>query len=999
MLNALLPARRPTPQSLVETGRSVSLDKEIADPAALADALDAAAIEAQEAGKNATPALLAVAKDALTDGEARIKQRFLTDGNMAETCMRDRALLIDIILQSLTDTIIGKIFPIANPTVSERLTILAVGGYGRGELAPYSDIDLLFLLPYKRSPTIEQIVETMLYILWDTGLKVGHATRSLTECMRAAETDITIRTSLLDARPLWGDDGLWDQFRRGFDRQFGPSTGHAFAVAKLAERDDRHKRMGDSRYNLEPNIKEGKGGLRDLHTLFWIAKYFYRDDAPDCLVEAGVITQSEVRAFRKARTFLGTVRCHLHYIASRPDEILTFDMQIQIANHLGYADRAGVSGVERFMKHYFLVAKQVGDLTRIVCAGLELDTRPRSARRFLPFGNTPAPIDGFLVRSGRIDVSGDDHFDAAPLDLIRIFSVAHAQEMDIHPHALKLIRRTERSAVPPLRNNAEANELFLELLASKKNPVPMLRRMSESGVLGRFVPDFGRVIAQMQYDMYHVYTVDEHTIRALGILHDLTTGAFAERMPLASRVISELESHRTLAVAVFLHDIAKGRGGDHSVLGARVARRLCPRFGLSEAECETVEWLVLHHLAMSNTAFRRDLEDDKTLSDFADLVESPDRLRLLLILTTIDIDAVGPGRWSVWKATLIGQLFSRTLELLSGDFDASVRSVRLEQAQLHFRKAAQASDMGWSDADIDDFVDIATPAYWLAFDVETQLQHAEMARSVKDDARPLSIRTGPSASGKLTEVTVYTGDHSGLSSLIAGAITAAGGRILDARLFTLSNGMALDVFSITNLQDDSGADAQRALENLTRSIEKSLRGETDLTRSLASRRSTLPARSKVFAAAPRVVIDNHASNQCTVIEINGRDRPGILYELSKALTDAGLRIASAKITTFGERVVDVFYVKDIFGLKITNNAKLSEIRETLMSVIDLRTAGKQDGDGPEDDGTAGTRDAIGRTARERAKRNKDAVSRSMGGQTPQPQGESDAAAPQTGERA
>lgn len=938
MLTAFLPTRHRPAKDLALAPLAISKPAEVIDPRALAQAMQTAAIEAQENSTDPTRALLAIARPALEAGEAEIRQRFFSGKSTAGQCLVQRAHLVDAVVGGLADVAMNTLYPVHNPTMSERLTIIAVGGYGRGELAPFSDIDLLFLLPYKRSPVIEQIVECLLYVLWDTGLKVGNATRSLPECLRSAETDITIRTALLDARPLWGDEGLWDLFQRGFERQFGPSGGHQFAVAKLAERDARHKRMGDTRYILEPNIKEGKGGLRDLHTLYWIAKYFYRTNAPACLVEAGVMTADEARTCRKALRFLSTIRCHLHYLTNRADEVLTFDVQPEMAERLGYSDRAGVSGVERFMKHYFLVAKQVGDLTRIVCAGLEIDARPRGPRRFLPFGdklafaNETVELDGFVVRASRLDLPRSDHFTRRPVDLIRIFAVAQTHNVDIHPRALKQMHRVDRSAIPKLRSSPKANKLFLDILTGSKNPELTLRAMSEAGILGRFVPDFGRIIAQMQYDMYHVYTVDEHTIRALSILHTIGSGEAAERLPLASRVMGELTSRRALVVALFLHDIAKGRGGDHSVLGARVAKRLCPRFGLTKEECETVEWLVRHHLDMSNIAFRRDVEDEKTVQDFAELVESPERLRLLLVLTTVDINAVGPGRWTSWNATLIGQLFSRTIEVLAGGQDSALRwSARVEQAENAFGKLAAAE--GWTPAEIEEFVSIGIPTYWLSFDAETHLHHAGLTQKAKGQKRPLAITSRMVTGRKVTEVTVYAVDHAGLSSLIAGAITVAGGRILDARLFTLSNGMALDVFSIHNLPTDGMGGQSEKLDKVADTIGKTLRGEIDARKLLAQRSSSLPKRSRAFAAAPRVVVDNQASNQCTVIEVNGRDRPGILFDLSCALTDAGLRIASAKITTYGERVVDVFYVKDIFGLKVTSETKLKQVREVLMAAL------------------------------------------------------------------
>ncbi len=611
--------------------------RDIIDRRALAEEL------AQAIADSSAPALdrrvlLPPLKAALNRGRAEIRRRFDADGTAARA-VREHSFLIDQLIRALHDLVTETIYPMANPTAGEKMAIVAVGGYGRGELAPFSDVDLLFLLPYKQTPHTEQVIESLLYLLWDLGLKVGQATRSVTECLRYAKADLTIRTALLEARYIWGEQALFTELKTRFESEIVRGTAAQFVEAKLAERDARHVRVGDSRYQLEPNVKEGKGGLRDLHTLFWIAKYIYRIDDVAKLVELGVLSAEESTRFERAQSFLWTVRCHLHYLAERAEERLTFDMQTEIGARMGYTDHAGSRGVERFMKHYFLVAKDVGDLTRIFCAILEIDQKGKRRLAWLRWGQTRRALGGFGVDGDRLTIPSEDFFAKDPIALLRLFHVAQEHDLDIHPRALRAVTQSLRLIDARLREDPEANRLFLEILTSKKNPEIALRRMNEAGVFGKFIPDFGRVVAQMQYDMYHVYTVDEHTLFAIGILHQIETGQLKEELPVASAIMPTIISRRALYLATLLHDIAKGRGGDHSQLGEKIALKLGPRLGLSDEETETVAWLVRWHLLMSSAAFKLDISDPQTIQNFVDRVQSPERLKLLLVLTAADIRA------------------------------------------------------------------------------------------------------------------------------------------------------------------------------------------------------------------------------------------------------------------------------------------------------------------------------------------------------------------------
>jgi [protein-PII] uridylyltransferase len=903
----------------------IARQRDIIDRRRLAEQLTAIAHSPRSTAFERGP-FIAPLKAALAAGRAEIRRRFEKSGEGA-VVMREQCFLMDQLIRALYDLVTGEIYPLPNPTSGERLAIVAVGGYGRGELAPHSDIDLLFLVPYKRTPHTEQVVEYLLYLLWDLGLKIGHATRSVEECLRQAKSDLTIRTGLLEARYLWGEQTLFSELKRRFDSEVVRGTAAPFVEAKLAERDARHQRVGDSRYQLEPNIKEGKGGLRDLHTLFWIAKYIYRTDDVGKLVELGILSADESQRFDHAQKLLWTVRCHLHYLAGRAEERLTFDLQTEIGRRMGYADDAGSRGVERFMKDYFLVAKDVGDLTRIFCAILEADQKRKRRLPWVRWGVGRRLLGGFVLDGERLTIPGEDFFTKDPVALLRLFQVAQEHGLDIHPRALRAATQSLTLVDERLRADPEANRLFLEILTSRKDPETALRRMNEAGVFGRFIPDFGRVVAQMQYDMYHHYTVDEHTLFAIGILHKIENGLLKKEHPLATEAAATIVSRRALYLAVLLHDIAKGRGGDHSEIGEQIAVELGPRLGLSGEETETVAWLVRWHLLMSGTAFKLDIGDPQTLSDFVERVQSPERLKLLLILTVADIRAVGPNVWNGWKAALLRELYQRAIEVMAGGLTIEGRDSRVAAAQA----AAQRLLPDFSEEEFATFAGRGYPFYWLSFDAETHARHARLMREAEASGAPLTVEKRVDPHRAVTEVTLYTADHPGLFSRIAGALAVSGANIVDARIMTMSNGMALDTFWV---QDLAGRPFDRPdkLARLAVTFENVLTGDLKPHRELA-RPPAFPSRTQVFTVMPRVLVDNRASQSHTVIEVNGRDRPGLLYEVTRELTRLNLQISSAKISTYGEKVVDVFYVKNLFGHKVEQPAKLSDIRQTLEAVL------------------------------------------------------------------
>src|SRR6187431_3068942 len=836
-------------------------------------------------------------KVALTDGRAKAEQLLLKDRH-GRRCAERLCRMEDEVIRILFEFARKHLYPSQNPSEAERMAVVATGGYGRGLQAPGSDIDLLFLLPYKQTAWGESIAEAILYCLWDLGLKVGHATRSVDECIRQAKADMTIRTAILEARFLLGDRKLFDELATRFDKDIVRNTAPQFVAAKLAEREDRVRRSGQSRYLVEPNVKDGKGGLRDLHTLFWIAKYVYRVREPDELIKSGVFDKQEYQLFRRCEDFLWSVRCHMHFLMGRAEERLSFDIQREIAVRLGYTEHPGLQDVERFMKHYFLIAKDVGDLTAILCAELE-DSHAKSVpvlsrvmERFRPVKRRKlAESDDFIVDKNRILLAQPNGFKRDPVNLIRIFHLAQKHNLAFHPDGMRAITRSLKLVDAKLRENKEANRLFLEILTSKNDPETVLRRMNEAGVLGHFVPAFGKIVAMMQFNMYHHYTVDEHLLRCIGVLAEIERGSSNES-PLANELIHKiLPEHRELLyVTLFLHDIAKGRPEDHSIAGARVARRFCPRMGFSAADTDTVAWLIENHLVMSSVAQSRDLSDRKTIENFAATVQSAERLKLLTILTTADIRAVAPGVWNGWKAQLIRTLYYETEPVLTGGFSEVNRAQRVAIAQNEFRDAMKS----WPQERLEAYI---------AFDAE---------RAV-------------------TELTLLAPDHPWLLSIIAGACALAGANIVDAQIYTTTDGRALDTISLSR-EFDRDEDEERRGQRIADSIEKALRGELRLP-DVVTKRSPPKGRIRAFAVEPSVTINNQWSHRYTMVEVTGLDRTGLLYELTATLSKLNLNIASAHVATFGERVVDVFYVTDLMGAQITSPTRQAAIKRALIALF------------------------------------------------------------------
>ncbi|HEX8261588.1 MAG TPA: [protein-PII] uridylyltransferase [Allosphingosinicella sp.] len=899
---------------------SVPNKRAIIDRRALADALS-----------EAPDGAAAILKRALNEGRAEIARRLEDKPYAGSESAAAYAFLTDQIVRLAYERAVASLPP-RGP--GDRLLLLAVGGYGRGEMALHSDIDIAFVTPALPGAWAKQAVEAILYLLWDLGLKLGPSTRSTDELIDLAGSDHTVRTALLEARWLWGDEALFEEAQIRFWKEVVAGKAKSFVTEKLEERNARHRRMGDSRYVVEPNVKEGKGGLRDLHTLFWIGKYAYQVRSVADLVGVGLLSQSELHQFQRAERFLWAVRCQLHLVAGRAEERLTFDYQREIATRMRYADRPGKSPVERFMRHYFLHAKMVGDLTGVFLAHLDEKFARKGGRLGLPaIRRRPSRLEGFVLDRGRLALPHDDYFREDPVRLLQIFALADLYGLEIHPLAMRAAARDSKLVDQEVRSDPRANALFLDVLTSPRDPETVLRWMNEAGVFGRFVPDFGRVVAQMQFDMYHHYTVDEHSIRAIGLLSRIQKGESKEDHPLATALFRHIASRRVLYAAVLLHDIAKGRGGDHSVLGAEVARSLCPRLGLSEAETETVAWLVRWHLLMSATAFKRDLADPQTIQDFAARVQSPERLRLLFILTVVDIQAVGPGVWNGWKRQLLRELFDAAEEALRLGHKQKGRSERIAATQ-----AELAARLGWDDSRFARHAWRLPDSYWLAEPIDVLEKNAALI----DSADRAPEKTGPLVASieeerGATLLSVYAKDRPGLFYRLSAAISLAGANIIDARIHTTLDGMAVDNFLVQDASGGPFADRHQ-LDRLQENVLRAVEGQEPAMDRLEAKALPL-LRAEAFAIQPEVFVDNRASSRYTVVEVNARDRAALLGGLARALYESKAAVHSAHIATYGERAVDVFYLTDLNGSKIEAPARLKALRANLLEAAAENDAG------------------------------------------------------------
>lgn len=850
------------------------------------------------------------------------------------------AAIHDDLITALFDFTTTHIIHVANPTSGEHMAVCAVGGYGRGEMAPGSDVDLLFLLAdNKGSPYTEQVTEYMLYMLWDMGLKVGHATRSTEQCIKLAKTDQTILTTLLDLRYLCGEEDMALALFTRFRKDITKGKGRDFIATKLEERDARHAREGNSRYVIEPNVKEGKGGLRDLHVLYWIARFLDRDgrirDAQraEDYVELGLFDEAAAQRFVRAADFLWRTRLYLHFTAGRATETLSFDHQTVLSRKMGYAAGPIEEAVEKFMREYFTNAREVGALTRIACAKLEAEKSlrlPKGLDALLPNSRRKLKEEDFILDHGRLMFRDPMTLREKPALIMELFEIAGRRNLDIHPDALSAVDFRRNLIDNNFRRDPHVSKLFQRILLGSKAPYATLKIMNEAGVLGRYLLEFGGIVARTQFNMHHAYTVDEHTLRLVNYLHDLESGNLADENPMVTDIVKEFDERRRriLYMTCLLHDTGKGVG-DQCIEGARLSRRACRRIGLENSEIDSISWLVRRHLDMSDTAQRRDISDPETIAEFARLVGSLPRLKMLAVLTVVDIRAVGPGIWNDWKGVLLRNLYKATAAYLEGRDD-------LEPAA----KAAAAREQLWERlpgnmaARVTPIADDLEQAYWLGFNMESLVRHARFFDNALEAGDDTAVRTRLDKPRDITELWILTRDRPGLFADLTLAISAAGAQIIGAKLHTGQNGRVMNVFYLQNVEGLAyGRVNSKLLVDLRKDTKAVALGQVaDI--SISS--PTLSRRAAAIPVKPSVKILDTASGNISIIEIEGRDRPGLLNALANCLRDAGLDVLSAHVEVVGTRAIDAFYVIPLANHKMTDTER-HQISDDLLDILTEET--------------------------------------------------------------
>ena len=864
-------------------------------------------------------------KNQLDEKNDLIKKIFLgtSDGSLNVGL---NSILIDSMLRVVFKKIYHKIFNNTDYIFS----IIAVGGYGRGELAPCSDLDLLFLLPnnlkINESKHAEEVIQFILYILWDLGYSVGHSTRTIDDCIEKSKLDLTISTALLEKRFIVGNEDVFSLLNDKFTLFIKNTKTLKFVEAKLVESELRHKRFGGSRYVVEPNVKDGKGGLRDLHTLIWISKFAYKVDSVSKLINMGALSKKEAASFAESQRFLLSVRCHLHYRAFREDDRLAMDAQLDLAKTMNFKNTITQKDVERFMKRYFLATKTVGSLTRIFCAAIETEFNKPLRLSFLSF-KKKEDVYPFDIELGRLFVKNKEVLSENPVNIIKLFNISHNKNIDIHPKTLRYLTSLQRLINYEVRNDFDANKMFLDILTSDKDSTRTLRLMNESNILGKFIPEFQKIVGLMQFDMYHSYTVDEHTIFTISNLYSLKNGEFKNFAPLASKVILEISSKKCLFVAMLLHDIAKGRKGDHSENGSLIASVVCPRLGLSKEETKTVEWLILYHLLMSKTAFRYELGDARVIKSFVDKVKSVERLKLLLVLTVADIKGVGPEIWNDWKGSLITELYSKSFDMLQKD---NVNEL-IKTPKKSFENFLVEN--GLTNSDAKQYCSYYYDNYWEIFNLSRIINHYEIFRNMYKDSKKFKVHLFDESKLKATELLVIAPDHHGLFSLISGLVSASGYDVVNAKIITRSDGYALDTFFIQN-KNRQPIIEEHSKKKLLKVISQGLEGNFNVEKALNKRWEEIPARFRAIKAPTRVIIDNNMSDEYSILEIKCKNAPGVLYRITKVITSLGLQINTANVSTYGDRVVDIFYIKDAFGSKIDNNKSMDKVKMSILKTLE-----------------------------------------------------------------
>ncbi|MFQ5563778.1 MAG: [protein-PII] uridylyltransferase [Parvularculaceae bacterium] len=818
-----------------------------------------------------------------------------------------------------------------HPEASNFIAICAVGGFGRGLMAPYSDVDLLVLHEPVAENRIRPLLDQILYPLWDSGAKVGHAVHTPASAVNFAKSDMTARTAFLDARFICGARALYDDFHAGYEK-LRKRTIKEFVAAKLEEQDARHIQSEESRHLVEPDVKEGKGGLRDLQTIYWIYKYAYGGDVfADPKSGPKTLREDDLRATAKAARFLWSVRANLHDLRGRADERLAFDIQPQVAERLGYSDRSGMTAAERLMKHYFVNAVEVGRLTRLLCAKLEEEQTKRLARmpkllpRMLLKDEAPGKPN-LRLKNGRLDFESAARARRRPIDFFRLFrAFAKRPDFDFHPDALAVIAEEQARITSEVRRDPTAAALFKATLTKAKDPLKTLRVMAETGLLAKYLPSFGKTIGRIEYGLYRRFTLDEHVLHAIAVLTEIDRGEAGEEHPIATGVLSSTKDRTPFYLAVLFHELiwtVKNRSIDDC---ERLVVRISKRLGLNDEDAALVGWCAARRLFMMRTAERRNLDEAEAIAQFARTVGDRRRLDILLVLSVCHLRVVGLNAWDEWTRGRLTELYHATLAWLEGGEEALAR--RFRERAYDARMAAEAHLADWPKADRARFFARASDAMLRVLDPEMITKLANLMRTAEEEDAAAAIAATPQAGD--VEAIILADDRSGLLADLAGAVASANASVRAVHAFTSEDGKAIDIFTIQSL-DGTPLEEPRVVERLRARLLEAARAAPKAGPSLGRR---LGDRRALFNIEPVVRLDLEASKDCVVVEAEGLDRPGLLFQLTSALSEIGVTILSAHVATYGARAVDSFYLQDAPGYKITNKRRLQSIERRLYAVL------------------------------------------------------------------
>ena len=821
------------------------------------------------------------------------------------------------------DDLLRRAWRVAMPGAAPA-ALVAVGGYGRGELYPASDVDVMILLDDGDATAVAGAVERLVTLLWDIGLEVGHSVRTVAECRDEAERDVTVATNILESRLVAGQPGLLEAMRTATaPDQIWPSD--RYFAAKWEEQKARHRKYNDSAYNLEPNIKENPGGLRDIQMIGWVAKRHFGASTMHDLVARGFLTQAEHQDLMAGQAHLGRIRFALHLLTGRREDRLLFDHQRVLARDFGYADTAGNLAVEQFMQSYYQTVIQLNRLNELL---LQLFQETILLRDQL---DEPQPINGrFQARSGFIEVTHENVFRRQPLALLEIFLLLqqHPELTGVKASTIRLIRTYRDSIDESLRTGLPARSLFMEILRQPRGITHELRRMHRYGILARYLPEFRAVTGRMQYDLFHVFTVDEHTLWVVRNIRRLMVPAFFHEFPLCSEIAQNIPKPELLYIAGLFHDIAKGRGGDHSELGAEDAYAFCIRHGLSEYDSRLVGWLVRRHLLMSMTAQRMDIEDPEVIQRFAGTVGDPVRLDYLYLLTVADVRATNPARWNSWKDSLLRQLYTETQHALMRGLDnPRAQDELIGEKQAEARRLLAAGQVS-QEAVTRLWINLSTDYFLYSSPEEIAWQTEAVLRATCAESPMVLVRHQTARGG--TAVFICAPDQDGLFALTTALLSQLALNVVAARIQTADAGRTMNTFLV--LEEDgspvSGREREREIiDTLSRGLARRQPVEVGAPRRLPRqiRHFEIPARSE-FSQDP--------ANHRTVLHVTATDRPGLLSLVGQAFARTGVRIISAKIATVGALADDTFFITDLHGQPIEDTVQLDRIATALGEHLD-----------------------------------------------------------------